>query len=165
MGLSTLAICTQSVHKIHAEKLHGKEQNQEIRFLVQYVNIKIIWFTVSRSVSPFHLETKQKLTVYLSSMFKYDNDCRQQRLQEHYFPSNACLKMGHTNKNTHRTSQKKQSSNQTRRKIYFGLGIIHALEIPGDREVQIRPVKMLKLNEKVQKQAQTASHYRLKNAA
>lgn len=73
--------------------------------------------------------------------------------------------MGHTNKNTHRTSQKKQSSNQTRRKIYFGLGIIHALEIPGDKEVQIRPVKMLKLNEKVQKQAQTASHYRLKNAA
>lgn len=46
----------------------------------------------------------------------------------------------------------------------FELVNIHVLEIPGDSKEQIRPVKMFKLNEKVQKQAQTASHYRLKNA-
>lgn len=45
--------------------------------------------------------------------------------------------------------------------MYFVLVNIQALEIPGDREEQIRPVKMLKLNEKVQKQAQTAIHYRM----
>lgn len=41
--------------------------------------------------------------------------------------------------------------------MYFVLVNIHALEIPGDREEQIRPVKMLKLNEKVQKQLRLQS--------
>lgn len=128
--------------------MHGKEQNQDIKFLVQYANIKIIWFIISRIVSPFHLETKQNLIGYLTPVFKikYNNECHR---WEHYFPSNVCLKMGHINKTTHRTSQKKQSNAE---KIYFVLANIHALEIPGDREVQIRRVKMLKLNEKVQKQ-------------
>lgn len=130
-------------------------------FLVQDTNIKIVLFTISITVSPFRLETNQNLIGSLSSVLKikYDNECCQWILQEQYFPSNVCLKLGHIKKNTHNQPKEAVKGEE---KCILCLSI-HVLEIPGDREEQIRPVKILKLNEKVQKQAQTASHYRLKN--